>query len=353
MAVLEVGLAARKCERGLRRLKSCKPLIICNTRRYTSDPGDQAEDALYDLCQRRHFLSGQSLTRTSVLRGCHGLGPLGVELKRNLVSQWWESMVLCREQVLGIHTLHHMPRRSSPSENPLLSIGAESLKRLLQNRESTGDQLLWRLEASAEDYEILRPELLYGALEQYVSCLDLMNKKLPFGLAEVGPCFHLIPEENEDTSLPRIGERTVASLVWFSSPRTSGQWRDYWLRHRLQWWQKFAQCPSGFSCSDHQDDQGRKVTLIHYHFPWGKEPVESVSSVDDSSLYQVHSGSSAELQGRDGRRSVIPHILWMRGDVERGLLAYLSDAIQLKDNPGLRGKGQRRVLRIHPTLAPI
>lgn len=30
----------------------------------------------------------------------------------------------------------------------------------------------------------------------------------------------------------------MASLVWYCSSRTAGQWLDYWLRQRLQWWRK-------------------------------------------------------------------------------------------------------------------
>lgn len=46
--------------------------------------------------------------------------------------------------------------------------------------------------------------LLTGALEQYVSCLELVNKRLPYGLAQVGVCFHCEPDsENPDESITR------------------------------------------------------------------------------------------------------------------------------------------------------
>lgn len=32
--------------------------------------------------------------------------------------------------------------------------------------------------------------VLTGALEHYVNCLDLVNKRLPYGLAQIGVCFH-------------------------------------------------------------------------------------------------------------------------------------------------------------------
>ncbi|KAM9296593.1 DNA polymerase subunit gamma-2 [Gastrophryne carolinensis] len=275
---------------------------------------DQACRQLVDVCRRRGFLLGETAaTSSSVLGGHQSLGPLGIAMKKNLVEEWWDAMVLKREQVLPISTPYHQAR----------------------------------------DMGTLRRDLLQGILQAYPPCLQLMNRKLPFGIAEVGRCFHPIPsEEMPDAS--RIEERTAAALVWFCSPRTSAQWQDYWLRHRLLWWQKFAQVPSRFSSSDHLDEEGKKESVIYYQFPWGKELVESLSSRGDSAVTQMHSGSNDSLQGRDGRKSFVPHVVWLSGDVERGMLAYLSDALQVAESTGLRGKEQRRTaLRIHPSLAPI
>uniref|UniRef100_A0A803KLD5 Polyribonucleotide 5'-hydroxyl-kinase Clp1 n=2 Tax=Xenopus tropicalis TaxID=8364 RepID=A0A803KLD5_XENTR len=182
-----------------------------------------------------------------------------------------------------------------------------------------------------------------GALMEYVPSMELLNKKLPFGL--IGKCFHPIPEvANEGTIPPRIGERTVASLVWFISPKSSGQWQDYWLRHRLQWWQKFAQSPSGFGCREiEQEGQGGKISVIQYEFPWGRETIETLCSMDDSALLQMHSGSSTKLQARDGRKWVVPHVLWVSGDLDRGLLASIRLFVPF----------WLQVLKLHPTLAPI
>ncbi|CAH2291874.1 DNA polymerase subunit gamma-2, mitochondrial isoform X1 [Pelobates cultripes] len=302
---------------------------------------------------RRHFISGDNLTKTSLLQGFHSLGPLGKELKKNLVTQWWNSIVLYREEVLAIDTLYHIPLQAHASKNPLVTICSESWKSHLQGKDCTQDKPVPLLENTIRQNGVLREDLLYGALQQYVSCLDLMNKKLPFGLAEIGKCFNPIPDKNVGKKVSSIGEQTLASLTWFSSAKTASQWRDYWLRHRLQWWQKFAQSPSSFSTSDHQDDQGRKVSEIQYRFPWGKEPIESLCSKDDSTLLQMHPGNNTQLHGRDGRKSVIPYVLWVSGNLERGLLAYLSDALQLSETSRQTKDLRRQVLKFHPALTPF
>ncbi|MEE6507123.1 hypothetical protein FKM82_007971 [Ascaphus truei] len=349
-----------------RRVKLYRGLLGYIPRRFAAGTADQADlhEVLFDLCQRRHFITGDKPTKTSLLRGSHSLGPLGTELKKNLMSQWWNSMVF-RERVLAVETLHQIPKGSSSTGERSVTVSTESLQRILQNDHVTKDQLAALLEGAVRESGILRRDLLYGALAQYVPCLDLVNRKLPFGLAEIGKCFHPVAEEGEKGMTPaRTGERTVASLAWFCSARTSGQWRDYWLRHRLLWWQKFARGPSGFATSDHHDDEGRKGLIIHYHFPWGKEPVETLYSMDETCLVQMHSGSRSTLHGRDGRKDVTPHVLWASADLDRGMLAYLFDALQVTENPSPRNRGQQRkcskadvlllqVLQLHPTLAPI
>ncbi|XP_071307319.1 DNA polymerase subunit gamma-2 isoform X6 [Agelaius tricolor] len=201
-----------------------------------------------------------------------------------------------------------------------------------------------------------------GVLAQYVSCLELVNKRLPCGLAQIGVCFHSVPEsehsvsgnEQHNKNLTRIGERTTSLLAWFSSPRTAGQWLDYWLRQRLQWWRKFAVGPSNFSSSDFQDEVGRRGFKLHYSFPWGTETIETLKNLGDTELLQLYPGERSKLLGRDGRKNVIPHVLSVNGNLDRGVLAYLFDSLQVVENPLTAKKNsQRKVLKLHPCLAPL
>ncbi|XP_008635818.1 PREDICTED: DNA polymerase subunit gamma-2, mitochondrial [Corvus brachyrhynchos] len=210
--------------------------------------------------------------------------------------------------------------------------------------------------------EVLRESLLPGVLAQYVSCLELVNKRLPFGLAQIGVCFHSVPEsehsvpesEQQNKTPTRIGERTTSLLAWFSSPRTAGQWLDYWLRQRLQWWRKFAVGPCNFSSSDFQDEEGRRGFKLHYSFPWGTETIETLKNLSDTELLELYPGERSKLLGRDGRKNVIPHVLSMNGNLDRGVLAYLFDSLQLVENPlTARKNSQRKVLKLHPCLAPL
>uniref|UniRef100_A0A671FDD0 RNA helicase n=1 Tax=Rhinolophus ferrumequinum TaxID=59479 RepID=A0A671FDD0_RHIFE len=215
-----------------------------------------------------------------------------------------------------------------------------------------------------EANQAINPKLLQlvedrgsGALEHYVHCLDLVNKKLPYGLAQIGVCFHPVSETKQTpdgVKSQSIGEKTEASLVWFTSARTASQWLDFWLRHRLLWWRKFAVSPSNFSSSDCQDEEGRKGNKLYYNFPWGKEPIETLWNLEDRELLHMYPGNVSQLYGRDGRKNVVPSVLSINGDLDRGMLAYLYDSFQLTENSFTRKKNlHRKVLKLHPCLAPI
>ncbi|XP_038613076.1 DNA polymerase subunit gamma-2, mitochondrial [Tachyglossus aculeatus] len=298
-------------------------------------------EPLLSVCVRRHFVLGpreRVREGSRVLRAGPGprLGPAGAALKQNLSSEWWAGLGPLRQRVFPVEAaLQAHPTR--PPTTPALRVVPDAPDARLHNAPA------------------LRADLLHGALEQYVNCLDLVNRKLPYGLAQVGVCFHPIPDAgNGNHGITRVGERTVSSLVWFAPPRTAGQWLDFWLRHRLLWWRKFALTPSNFSSSDCQDEAGRKGIKLYYSFPWGKEPIEDLWNLGDHELLQMYPGNDSTLHGRDGRKSVVPHVLSLSGDLDRGVLAFLYDSFQQSESSLTRKITlQRKVLKLHPCLAPV
>ena len=56
---------------------------------------------LVSLCKRRGFVF-QSSEIYGGLRSAYDYGPLGVELKRNLMNEWWRDMVHSRENIVGL-----------------------------------------------------------------------------------------------------------------------------------------------------------------------------------------------------------------------------------------------------------
>ncbi len=56
---------------------------------------------IVSLAKRRGFVF-QSSEIYGGLRSAYDYGPMGAELKRNLMNEWWRAMVHCREDVVGI-----------------------------------------------------------------------------------------------------------------------------------------------------------------------------------------------------------------------------------------------------------
>ncbi|XP_060619086.2 DNA polymerase subunit gamma-2 [Anolis sagrei] len=314
----------------------------------SSSRSEEVSEALLSLCRRRHFLQDQvSATWGSYLRGNHrGFGPLGVALRQNMAAQWWGSEAASRERVLGLGARASRPPSAASPEGALRAVAPAALRQAT----AEGEEALQKMLAASDT---LREDLLDGVLEHYVECLELVNKRLPFGAAQIGTCFHAVTT-NEKENHVRTGERTMSTLVWYSSGRTAGQWLDYWLRQRLQWWRKFAICPSNFSSSHHHDEEGRRGSNLYYSFPWGKELIETLRSLGDNELLKIYPGKESQLHGRDGRKSMVPHILSVNGNLDIGVLAYLFDGFQLGENALTRKKAQqRKVLKLHPSLTPI
>ena len=56
---------------------------------------------IVSLCKRRGFVY-QSSEIYGGLRSSYDYGPMGVELKRNLMNEWWRAMVRSREDIVGL-----------------------------------------------------------------------------------------------------------------------------------------------------------------------------------------------------------------------------------------------------------
>ncbi|KAK5865880.1 hypothetical protein PBY51_020115 [Eleginops maclovinus] len=343
------------CVRNVCKLKPspCRvTLALQHTRRLCSSSSGEGVDrvkTLLQLCVDRYYVSpGQSNTELFQRGMSCCYGPLGMELRRNLLQQWWLSVTGPTQQVFGINTLSSS---KDTATDGLRFVESEHLKPILEQQELSKEQLVQKIQTLIQRSPSLRTGFLQGALEQFVPSLELVNRKLPFGLAETGLCF----QPRDGSGCP--AEVTQTSLVWFCPPRTSSQWLDHWSRQRLKWWRQFALSPSEFSSSDvpeqELEESATRGARILYSFPWGQEPLETLWSRGSTELLQTHKGVRTKLQCRDGRKS-IPHVISVTGNMDRGVMAFLSNSLQqLKKEESKQKMLQRKVLKLHPVLAPV
>ncbi|XP_073325771.1 DNA polymerase subunit gamma-2 [Pagrus major] len=333
-------------------------LCVLNTsqcRRHCSTSSSENMDqvrTLLQLCVDRQYVTPGPANTELFQRGMScSYGPLGMELRRNLLEQWWHSVNMSTAQVLGINTLNSSRDSETDGQGRLRIVESESLKQILGEQELSKEQLIQKLQMLLQRSPSVRRNLLQGALEQFVPLWELVNRKLPFGLAETGLCF----QPSDGSGCP--AEVTETSLVWFCSSRTSSQWLDHWTRQRLKWWRKFALSPSDFSSSDVPEEELEEVASrgvrIMYSFPWGPEPLETLWSRGSTELLHTHKRAQSKLISRDGHKSV-PHVVSVTGNMDRGVMAFLSNSLQqLKKEDSKQKLHQRKVLKLHPVLAPV
>ncbi|XP_051962187.1 DNA polymerase subunit gamma-2, mitochondrial [Xyrauchen texanus] len=313
----------------------------------TSDDSSDQTSLLMRLCADRYYVSpGVFHSRTCTY------GPLGTELKKNIHEQWWTSVVRSRAEVLGINTSLY----GGTCQEPVRIVNCGAIQEILNQNSFTKEEATQKIQKLLQDSVPVRTSLLQGALQQYIQALELVNRKLPFGLAEIGWCHR--PDEQLRHAPFCSSEVTESLLVWFCSPRTSSQWMDFWARQRLQWWRKFALGPSDFSMCDVVDEElkegaARGIKVL-YKFPWGPETLETLWSLGDSHLLKTHQGTGTKLRCRDGRKSVVPHVISISGNMDLGMLSYLFNSLQLLKKTDRNMKlYQRTALKLHPTLTPV
>ncbi|XP_078081900.1 DNA polymerase subunit gamma-2 isoform X2 [Mustelus asterias] len=291
------------------------------SRKYNKSTADLPgfTETLIELCQSRHFITGDVITKDALINGWYNYGHLGMELQKNLASKWWDSVVLSREQVFGVMTPHKLMGYRCSDNRPLRLMETAALQMLLSNKDLTKEEIVALLKDSLEESPMLRFNLLQGAIQEYVKSLSLVNRKLPFGLAEIGVCYQPFPTGKHPT---------VCNA--------------------------FAKNPSSFTAGDFQDNDGTKGTELYFSFPWGKEPIEKLLNLGDKELVLEHHENKDNVKGRDGRKTVVPHVLSVSGNLDRGVMAFLFDSLQLSEKLDSKLRdNQKRVLKLHPSLAPV
>src|SRR6476620_4978856 len=222
-------------------------------------------DQLVSLCKRRGFIFPGSEIYGG-LQGTFDYGPLGVELKNNLKRLWWKHNVYERDDMEGIDTALLMNRlvwRYSGHEETFIDMmvdcrtcrgrfradklgESQCLKHPKQRPgECEGElteprpfNMMFKTQvgpvADAESYAYLRPETAQGMFVNFRNVLNATNRKLPFGIAQIGKSFR-----NEITPrnfIFRVRELEQMEMEYFVHPGEDEEWHETWIQDHLEWW---------------------------------------------------------------------------------------------------------------------
>ena len=349
-------------------------------------------DELVSLCKRRGFIF-QSSEIYGGLQGMYDFGPLGVELKNNLKSAWWKSMVYERDDVEGLDAsilTNQLVLNYSGHEDtftdPLVDCKscksrwrADQIEDTCPNcgsKDLTDPRpfnLMFKTNVGPVEDEgsiaYLRPETAQQIFTNFKNIVDSTSRALPFGIAQIGKAFR-----NEITPrnfIFRVREFEQMELEFFVEPGEDNLWHDKWIEERSKWWEsqgvpkkkiRFLEVPK-----DELSHYSKRTVDLMYEFPHGEEELEGIANRTDFDLgshsknqdqlniqskirKNLDSNSRLAIQDKDTNEWIVPFVIEPSAGVERGVLAILNEAYKVEK---LEDGKERIVLALKPHLSPI
>ena len=356
---------------------------------------DNMED-LVSLCKRRGFIF-PSNDIYGGMKGLYDFGPMGVELKLNLKSAWWKSMVYERDDVEGLDstiltspTVLKYSGHEDTFSDPLVDckvckarFRADQLENSECPRggsltnckskdltEARPFNLMFKTAIGPVDdgssFAYLRPETAQQIFVNFKNVVDSTSRVPPFGIAQIGKAFR-----NEITPrnfIFRVREFEQMELEYFVKPGSDEDWHKYWLDKRLNWWAE-----QGVKSEKLKLLEVEKKDLSHYSkatfdimydFPHGLEELEGIANRTDFDLgshsknqkdfnikanIQENKNSTTKLaiQDLENKEWFIPFVIEPSAGVERGVLAVLNEAYTIEES------NKRTLLKLQPHLSPI
>jgi glycyl-tRNA synthetase len=316
---------------------------------------------------------------------------MGVELKLNLKSAWWKSMVYERDDVEGLDstiltspTVLKYSGHEDTFSDPLVDCKkCKSRWRADQledgkcpNCKSTDltdprpFNLMFKTAIGPVDdgssFAYLRPETAQQIFVNFKNVVDSTSRVPPFGIAQIGKAFR-----NEITPrnfIFRVREFEQMELEYFVKPGSDEDWHKYWVDKRLNWWAE-----QGVKSEKLKLLEVEKKDLSHYSkatfdimydFPHGLEELEGIANRTDFDLgshsknqkdfnikanIQENKNSTTKLaiQDLENKEWFIPFVIEPSAGVERGVLAVLNEAYTIEE------ANKRTLLKLQPHLSPI
>ena len=338
-------------------------------------------EKIVSLCKRRGFIF-QSSEIYGGLGSTWDYGPLGTELKRNVKEAWWRTMVLRRDDVVGLDAaimMHPDAWRASGHiesfSDPL--VDCKECHRRWREDEISGDRcpdcggeltdprtfnLMFKTfmgpveEDSAVVY--LRPETAQGIFVNFSNVLTATRRKLPFGIAQTGKAFR-----NEITTgnfIFRTREFEIMEIEYFVRPGEDEEWHRRWVEESMRWYTDLGVAEDRLRVRAHEADDlahySKATHDIDYRFPWGWGEVQGTANRTDYDLkaHSEASGESLTYFDEETQEQVVPYVVEPSFGVDRAVMTFLVDAYTEEDAPTASGGTERRVLlKLHPALAPV
>ena len=354
---------------------------------------------IISLCKRRGFIFPGSDVYGG-FAGTWDYGPLGVQLKKNLMDAWWKFFVEDRTDMYGIdaailmnpktweasgHTATFADplveckecksrfRADKIAKNITESVTTEEFlnthtKCPVCGKENWGPIRKFNMmftthvgavlpdddeAAKSKNIAYLRPETAQGIFTNYKNVVDTFYPNLPFGLAQQGKAFR--NEISPRDFILRDRECSQMEIEYFVAPDTWEQ--NFETMRALQ--HDFLENIVGLKPENIHELEVPKEDRAHYSkrtidfmfdYPNGEEELMGLAYRTDFDLSNIQreSGKSMEYRDKVTKETFIPHVIEPSIGVERLFLAIMTTAYTEDEIDG----NKRVVLKLPENLAP-
>ena len=352
---------------------------------------------IISLCKRRGFIY-QGSDVYGGLSGTWDYGPLGVQLKRNIMNLWWRMFVDERDDIYGVDaailmnpkvwkasghvdtfvdplcedTVNHRRYRTDHilKDNGIDADGLtmEQMDEVIAEKgikspdgnplsKSRTFNMMFKTSVGATESEdsvaYLRPETAQGIFTNFKNVVDSFYPDLPFGIAQQGKAFRneIAPRD----FVFRSREFEQMEIEYFVNPENWQEAFDELLKSTHEFLEALGLDPKNIHELDVPAEDrahySKKTIDIEYDFPIGKEELMGIAYRTDFDLMNIQrvSGKSMEYTIKGTNEKFVPHVIEPSFGVERALMAVLSSAYREDEQNG----SKRVYLALPEHLAPV
>jgi len=352
---------------------------------------------IISLCKRRGFIY-QGSDVYGGLSGTWDYGPLGVQLKRNIMQLWWRRFVDERDDIYGVDaailmnqkvwqasghvdtfvdplcedTVNHRRYRTDHilKDNGIDADGMtmEQMDAVIAEKgikspdgnplsRSRTFNMMFKTHVGATESEdsisYLRPETAQGIFTNFKNVVDSFYPNLPFGIAQQGKAFRneIAPRD----FVFRSREFEQMEIEYFVDPEHWQEAFDELLVATHAFLAELGLKPEHIHELDVPPEDrahySKKTIDIEYDYPIGREELMGIAYRTDFDLMNIQrvSNKSMEYTVKGTNTKFVPHVIEPSFGVERALMAVLSGAYREDEQ-----NGEKRVyLALPEHLAPV
>ncbi len=333
---------------------------------------------IVSLAKRRGFIY-QGSEVYGGLSGTWDYGPLGVQLKRNIMNLWWQTFVSERDDMFGVDAAILMNKKvweasghATGFSDPMVEC-LDCHSRLREDHVEGGKcpvcgtkdklseprqfNMMFKTNVGPLEDEssvsYLRPETAQGIFTNYKNVLDSFYPDLPFGIAQMGKAFR--NEISPRDFIFRSREFEQMEIEYFVNPKEWEKAFEALLKDVHVFLEKLGLPKDKIHelevPSDDRAHYSKRTVDIEYDYPIGREELLGLAYRTDFDLSNIQkaSGRSMEYTIKGTNEKFIPHVIEPSFGVERAVMAVL-DAAYTEDEVG----GEKRVyLKLPENIAPV